>query len=150
MERNVSLIRAILFALLAGLALLACDAAASESRLVLVASARSPIAALSQADVRRLYLGIPSTQDGHEIIPVRNAVDHTVQEIFLQRVLFMSSQAYERQISARLYRTGGNRVAEYFSLRELAAALHADPWAVSYMSETTAQGLAGIKIVALL
>jgi hypothetical protein len=120
---------------------------AADVHLVLVAGAASPITGLSVAEVRRLYLGVPITRDGHGITPVRNSSDATVREMFLQRVLFMSSMAYERQISARIFRTGGNRLPEYFNLRDVVAALAADPWAISYMSEDTAAGLGAVKVI---
>ena len=146
MERSVSVVRVILVALCAWL-LVGPTADAGEVRLVLVASADSPIASLSPAEVRRLYLGVPITQNGHGITPLRNASDDTVREMFLQRVLFMSAMAYERQISARLYRSGGNRLPEYSSARDLVAALAADRWSVTYMSEKAAAEFSGVKIV---
>ena len=122
--------------------------AADEGRLVLVASVNSPIATLSPADVRRLYLGIPLTHGGREIVALRNAENPTVKEMFLQHVLFMSAQAYERQISARLYRAGGNRIPELRELRSLLDSLAAEPLAVTYMQADAAARQPAVKIVA--
>ena len=55
--------------------------------------------------------------------------------------------AYERQISARLYRSGGNRIPEHTELNALVQALVADPWAVSYMRAETADRLLAVKII---
>jgi hypothetical protein len=150
MERDVPLIQRVLAAVALALALawLPAAAAADDARLVLVAGANSPVAPLTAAEVRRLYLGVPLTQNGHEIIAIRNAANPVAREMFLQHVLFMSAQAYERQISARLYRSGGNRIPEHTDLRTLVDALAADPWAVSYMPAETAARLPAIKIIA--
>ena len=136
------------FALFAGAPFARDARAADEGRLVLVASVNSPIATLSPADVRRLYLGIPLTHGGREIVALRNAVDSTVKEMFLQHVLFMSAQAYERQISARLYRTGGNRIPEHHEMRSLLDVLAAEPLAVTYMQADAAARQPAVKILA--
>ena len=120
---------------------------ATEPRVVLVASARSPIASLSANEARRLYLGLPLVHDGHELTPLRNGADAAVHEMFLQRVMFMSAQAYERQMSTRVYRSGGNRAREYTSHHELAQALAGDPWAVSYMTSDAVAKESSLKIV---
>lgn len=150
MERNVSLLGTA-FTLLVGVIGLVgprpVDAA--EPKLVLVASAKSQIAPITTAEARRLYLGVPLVQDGHELIPVRNATDPVAQELFLQRVLFMSAQAYDRQVSGRIYRSGGNRIAEYDNPRELVDSLVTQPWAVTYMTSDAASRQPDLKTVSI-
>jgi len=149
-ERDVPLIRRLLAAVLLALAVagvLRVALAADEARLVLVAAANSPVAPLSAAEVRRLYLGVPLVQNGRELIPLRNAASPAATEMFLQHVLFMSAQAYERQISARLYRSGGNRIPEHTDLRTLVEALVTEPFAVSYMPAETAARIPAVKIL---
>ena len=119
----------------------------AEPRLVLVASARSALTELSPGTVRRLYLGLPILQEGHQIVPLRNT-DPALQEVFLQRVLFMSAQAYERQCSAQVFRNGGNRVREFAKLGPLLEALANEPWSVTYMDAETAASLPDLKILA--
>src|SRR5206468_10504183 len=139
-ERNVPLILRIA----AAFALLACAVgfpralAGDDSRLVLVASAQSPLGAFTPAEVRRLYLGITLTHGGREIVALRNAENPMVREKFLQHVLFMSAQAYERQISVRLYRTGGNRIREFTEIQQLLDTLAAEPLAVTFMQADSA------------
>jgi hypothetical protein len=122
--------------------------AGDEARLVLVASATSPLAPLSSSEVRRLYLGVPLTHDGREINALRNAESPVVKEMFLQRVLFMSAQAYERQLAARVYRGGGNKIPEIKEARLLLESLAADPLAVTFMQSDAALRRSGIKILA--
>jgi hypothetical protein len=147
-ERDVSFL-VVAFALLVGVIGLTGSrpADAAESKLVLVASSKSQIAPISAAEARRLYLGVPLTQDGHEVIPLRNATDPGTQELFLQRVLYMSAQAYDRQMSGRVYRSGGNRIPEYTIQRELVERLLTEPWSVTYMSSDAASGQPDLKIV---
>lgn len=148
MERNVSLNRMVVALLLCAITLAEPGwARAAEPKLVLVASAKSSVAAISATEARRLYLGVPLVQDGHEVEPLRNAVDPAIQELFLQRVLFMSAQAYERQMSGRVYRSGGNRIPEYADQRALIDKLLSDPWAVTYMSVDVATSQPNLKIV---
>ena len=149
MERNVSLIRRslITFALICCAIGFPQALAAEDSRLVLVASAQSPLAPLTPAEVRRLYLGITMTHGGREIVALRNAENPVVKEKFLQHVLFMSAQAYERQISARLYRAGGNRIPEIREVQLLLESLAADPLAVTYMQAETAARRPGVKVL---
>jgi hypothetical protein len=147
MERFIPMIRHLIFALLVCSQICFSRVWAGDNHLVLVASASSPIASLSTASVRRLYLGVPISQSAHTITPLRNIVDSTTQELFLQHVLFMSSDAYDRQIAGRRYRAGGNTVQEYSNLTDLVAALAANPWAVSYMTEDSVLGMPSIKVI---
>lgn len=141
------MIRLLIFALLICPQIWCSRVWADDSHLVLVASASSSIASLSAASVRRLYLGVPISQGGHAITPLRNTVDETTQELFLQHVLFMSADAYNRQIAGRRYRTGGNPVQEFSKSSDLIAALATDPWAVTYMAEKSVLGIHSIKVL---
>jgi hypothetical protein len=149
-ERNVSLVGIVIALFVGAMAMaLTCPARAAEPKLVLVASAKSPVAPISAAEARRLYLGVPLVQDGHEVAPLRNAADPGTQELFLQRVLFMSAQAYERQMSGRVYRSGGNRIPEIADIRELVDKLLKEPWSVTYMSQEAAASQPNLKIVSI-
>lgn len=147
MERAVPMIQRLILALLIFSQIFCSRVLASDNHLVLVASASSSIASLSTANVRRLYLGVTISENGHAIIPLRNSADATTQELFLQHVLFMSSDAYERQIVGRRYRAGGNDVQEYTNLSDLVAALASNPWAVTYMTEESAIGMRSIRVL---
>lgn len=119
----------------------------AEQDLVLVASARSPLAAIAAPDVRKLYLGLPVIQGGREVVPLINNSSQLIKEIFLQKVLFMSAQIFERQMVSRVFRQGGSRIAEYNDLRSLSAALVSDPQSVSFMLAASVDKQAGIKVL---
>lgn len=124
--------------------------AAAEPQLVVVAGAHSKIDSLSAVEVRRLYLGIPVSSHDHEVVPLRNNAETSLQEVFLQRVVFMSAQAYERHMVAKVFRAGGTRIRECTTLSELIETLANDPWAVTYMSPSVAASLPRLRIVARL
>jgi hypothetical protein len=126
---------------------LAQPALAQDSGLVLVASARSSLPMLSGEETRKLYLGIPFTHAGREVVPLINNTNAQVRELFLQKVLFMSAQTFERQSVGRVFRNGGNRIAEFQQLPELSAALAADPNSVSFMMPATVGTLSGVKVL---
>lgn len=120
---------------------------AAEPRLVLVTNAQSPISQLTPDEARKLYLGMPIVVDGKVMHPLRNNTDATVQEMFMQKVMFMSTPAYERQILARVFRTGGTRPPVFTEMRDLLKALESDRNAVTYMPRDAATATSGVKIV---
>lgn len=117
------------------------------SSLVLVANAQSAIQKLSADEARKLYLGVPMLVDSQRIHPLRNNSDPMVQEMFMQKVMFMSTPAYERQILSRVFRMGGTRPQSYAELRELLKALENDPAAVTFLPRDVATARPGLKIV---
>lgn len=141
--------RLLLFlALLAGFALpCSLHANTAEQSLVLVANAHSVIQQLSPGEARKLYLGMPMIVGRQRIHPLRNNTDPMVQEMFMQRVMFMSTPAYERQLLSRVFRMGGTRPLAFTEPRELLNALESDPGAVTYLPRDLAATMPGLKIV---
>ena len=121
-------------------------AQAVEQPLVLVASVHSTIRQLSADETRKLYLGMPLIVGGQRVRPLRNA-NPKVQEMFMQKVMFMSTPAYERHILSRVFRMGGSRPPVYVELRELLAALEQDPAAVTYLPRELAVARSDLRIV---
>jgi len=118
-----------------------------ERALVLVANAHSVIQRLSPDETRKLYLGMPMIVDSQRVHPLLNNTDPVLQEMFMQKIMFMSTPAYERQILSRVFRTGGTRPPVYTEMRDLSKALERDPAAVTYLPRDLAAALPGIKIV---
>lgn len=125
----------------------ALQAQQAELRLVLVASAQSAIPQLSAEEARKLYLGVPMVVDGQLVHPLRNNTDSVVQEMFMQKVMFMSTQAYERQILGRVFRLGGSRPPVYTETGDLLRALESDRAAVTYMPRDLAIATPKLKII---
>lgn len=105
----------------------------SSADLVIVVDDRSPIRSIPIADVRRRYLGIPLVIDGVEVIPVRNLSNADFYEMFLQRVLFMSAEGYERRMLNKIFREGGDTIASVSSREELERLLHGDTRRITFL-----------------
>lgn len=119
-----------------------------DGSLVLVAGLRSPITRLTPVEARRIYLGEPLLIDGKGLKAIRNTSDLRVEEMFLQRLMFMSRQDYERQIKARAERSGRPAPPAYGDVQALLRALDQNPMAVTYMPRGWANTQAGLRIVA--
>lgn len=147
MEHGITPVKNIIAILLAACMLLATSMVhAKEQRIAIVASAGSGIKAISAKEVRRAYLGASIVLDGVEIKPLLNQTDKLAGEMFLQRGLFMSAEAYERQLLARAFR-GGSRPKAYENLTDLLAALQNDNATITFMLYETAINTPGIRII---
>jgi hypothetical protein len=119
---------------------------ADEQRIAIIAGAGSSIKAITAKEVRRAYLGASIVLDGVEIKPLRNQTDKLAGEVFLQKALFMSAEAYERQLLARAF-SGGSRPKAYDNLADLLDALRNDNATITFMLYETAVNTPGIRIV---
>ncbi|MDP2028769.1 MAG: hypothetical protein Q8K12_03940 [Thiobacillus sp.] len=119
-------------------------------KIVLVVASGSDINRLSPGDTRKLFLGVPvaAVPSREPLHPLRNASDPVLEEAFLQKVIFMSRDAYERALLTRAMRGGGSRPARFDSETALVNALLADRFAVTYMWADRAAAWPNIKIVA--
>lgn len=121
--------------------------AAEERRLVLVTASTSNITPLSPTEVRKLFLGLAVTQNGLRLEPLHNVSDSLLNEVFLQKIIFMSAQSYERQLMSQVFRLGGHRPIRYTDADKLITVLQDTPGALSYMWLSSAQQIPGIKVV---
>jgi hypothetical protein len=119
---------------------------AEEQRIAIIACAESGINAVSAKEVRRVYLGASVVLDGVEIKPLLNQTDKLAGEVFLQKILFMSAETFERQLLAQSFR-GGSRLKAYENLTDLVAALQKDKATITFMLYEKAINTPGIRIV---
>ncbi|MHB1093984.1 hypothetical protein [Thiobacillus sp.] len=119
-------------------------------KMVLVAARGSDLGRLSPGDTRKLFLGVPvaAAPSNDPMHPLRNASDPVLEEAFLQKVVFMSRDAYERALLIRAMRGGGSRPARFDSETALVDALLADKSAVTYMWADRAAAWPNLKVVA--
>jgi len=154
MERDVLMRRRrpILLALLACLYVFNAHGATQtrQTRLLLVCGMKSAIPALSNAEVRKVFLGAPVEKNGVRIKPLRNVTDTQVTEVFLQKIVYMSARKYERQLVARVFRQGGVIPKAYESFSDLVGALQNSPATVSYMSSDQLAQAPGVKSIGVL
>ncbi len=138
-----------------GLALVLLPAGAVPAQephgLVLVADVRSGIQTLTLQEVRKAYLGATVEVDGRALEPLVNQADEALYEVFLQKVMFMSAQAYQRQLVRRFLHAQGRRPAVYRDRTELLAVLAGNPYAVTYiMWRDEAERHDNLKVVTVL
>ena len=131
-RRSLLAVRRLVYILLLSLGLLGPALPASQS-VVLVVRADSPVSGLSSVTVRKLFLGVPVLIDGKPLHPIRNRSEERLDDIFLQQIVAMSSEAYDRQILVGVNRQGWIRPPEAASVARLTEALYADPQAVTFM-----------------
>jgi len=144
--------QAMMAILLIGFSLFSIDdlAQTTSPRLVLVCGTVSTLPTLSRAEVRQVFLGAPIEKNGVRLKPLRNASDPQITEVFLQKIIFMSKQKYERQLAARVFRLGGARPKIYSNLADLVAELRRSPESVTYMSSAQLQQVQGVKSLGIL
>lgn len=123
------------------------EACAAKQDLVLVAANNTEVKEMSPDEVRRLYIGVPIEVDGHFIDPLINATDNLVQEIFMQQVLFMSTEIYMRRNVVFSYRKGEIPSQLYSNLPSLIAVLKTNRYAVTYMLRSIAVTIPELKII---
>jgi hypothetical protein len=140
-------VQARLVMLLVCLGLLGGDGSGQETQrhLVLVCSTESSIPSLSQQEVRKLFLGVPTVRNGIRLKPLRNETEPRVSEVFLQKVIFMSQRSYERQLVSRVFRLGGTRPPVFTEMGELLDELRQSPGALSYMWSDQVAQTYGVK-----
>ena len=132
------------------LAITSLGAFAAERSLVVVRSDQTAGPALTEQEVRKLFLGEALIKDGQRVEPLRNGANLLLYEVFLQKIIFMSARNYERQLLSRVFRLGGQRPPLYNDLNELIAMLKTNPATVTFMWEDEARAIPGIKVSTLL
>lgn len=133
------------------LLLLAGVANAGEPRtLVLVCRTDSRLSVLTADDTRKVFLGAPVVVAGLRIEALRNRSEELLDQVFLQKVIFLSGPAYERQVLSRVFRLGGQKPPVYDGVGELLGALRGSPTAVTYMWDDSVQRYPDLRVVATL
>lgn len=120
---------------------------AGKKMMVLVTSFGSKMPTLSKQEVRKLFLGFPVTKNSQIIISLSNRTDELLYEVFLQKIIFMSSRIYERQLMSRVLKYGGNRPKYYLNNAKLVEALKSNEHMVTFMWRSTVATTPGIKIL---
>lgn len=112
-----------------------CGAAPAEepSSLILVTDKASGITSLTSSEIRRLFLGLPVRKNDRPLVPLINQSDPLLYQVFLQKVVFMSSQTYERHLLESVIQLGGQRPKIHNQQEALIADLHQHPGTVSFI-----------------
>ncbi len=136
MEHDPAVRQLTVWLLLITLTGLSSTAMAKECPLLVVASQSSPVNVLSRKMVRRLFLGVSYQTETGPLKPVRNVSDTMLQEVFLQKILFMSKNTYRHILANRLVRLREAGPAKYRKTDSLIQALNTNPRLISYIWHT--------------
>lgn len=115
--------------------------------MLVVAASSSPVDHMTRQELRRLYLGVHYQTRYGRLKPVRNEADAMLREVFLQKILFMSKNAYQRALATRLVQLGEAGPAEFRDTKKLIQALHSNPSLVSYLWSSQLPGDGSLKVL---
>ncbi len=123
---------------------------ADNARGVLVAAESSQVQKVSVLEIRRIYLGLPSSAESLIKSPVINSSDSVVYKSFLKNIMHMTEKGYQRKIVKRIFRQGGRKVKDIQNISELVKHLEKNMNDISFMDEQTAKNTKGIRVVQVL
>ena len=119
-------------------------------RLVVVTSADSRIGPLTRPMIRKIYLGSSAGIASQPIHPLINQSNRLLYEMFLQKVLFMSKETYERHMRHSKFAAGTLLPVSYRSEARLLKHLNAHPDSISYVPDHVAAQWPAMRVVARL
>ena len=120
---------------------------AADRDVVLVTSMDCAMDTISALDIRKAYLGIGVSYEGHSIRAFRLKGDEQLNQIFFQSVVAMSEKTYERRLLRLLLKYGQPRPREFDNAGDVAAAITENPCSIAYMWQSDAEALAGVKAI---
>ena len=120
-----------------------------DTSVVLVSVEGSSVKQSEILEIRRIYLGLPSS-DNLISKAVHNVSDQGIYKLFIKNVMHMTEDSYQRKIVKRIFRQGSKKIVEINDTDDLVQYLTNNPQNVSYMKKETALKTKGIKIVQVL
>jgi len=115
--------------------------------LVLVTDSTTGITALSTSEIHKLFLGLPIEKGGHSLEAAINHSDPFLYEIFLQKIVYMSSISYDRHLLSNVIQLGGRRPQVFNSTQSLINALKQKPGTVSVLWENDVKTRSDLIII---
>lgn len=123
---------------------------ADNSSVVLVAAETSNIIQCENVEIRRIYLGLPSSTDSLIKQSAHNVSDQKIYKLFIKNVMHMTENSYQRKIVKKIFRQGAVKLTEINTIEGLVQYLNDNPQSVSYMKKDIALKTKGIKVVQVL
>jgi hypothetical protein len=123
--------------------------AANENnrRLVLVTDSTTGITTLSTSEIHKLFLGLPIEKGGRSLEAAINHSDPFLYEIFLQKIVYMSSISYDRHLLSNVIQLGGQRPQIFNNTQSLITALKQKPGTVSVLWENDIRTRSDLTII---
>lgn len=122
---------------------------ADPLQLVVVTNKSSAFQTLTDAEIRKIYLGNRRAYRGVMIRPLFNNSKKHIREAFLQKTIFMSERTYRYYVADRVLGRE-EKIKLYRSESQLLRDLHAAPNSISFIPAASAAKLRFVKIVATL
>lgn len=121
-----------------------------QGKVVLIAASGSNIDAMSHRNLRRLYLGLKSTENKSIRKPVLNQNSAELYDEFLKNIMRMTAGSYKRKLVKAVFRQGREEIAEVRSLVELNNHLLEHRGDVSFIEITSIEKMENIEVVQVL
>lgn len=115
------------------LCMASCAFAQTPGDLVLVTHQSSPVTGLSAGEVRRVFMGLTVSIQQGPIRPIINASTDSLQTAFLQHVVGLSEQMYQRRRLSLELQQGVTRPQAIRDPKQLVDRLRATPMGISFM-----------------
>lgn len=131
-------------------ACLIAGAAETGASVVLVTAATCPVESISTLDLRKAYLGVAVSVDGHRVRPILMRGDDKLEQVFYQSVVAMSKKSYERRRLSLALKYGTPRLAEFEDVAAVSEALKSEECAITYLWRRDAETIPGIRTIKLL
>ena len=122
----------------------------AERTVVLITGESCPVNEISTLDIRKAYLSVSVSIDGHTIRPFRLGGDEMLSQIFYQSIVAMSQKSYERRALSMALKFGTPRPAVFEDVDSAADAVRRLRCGVLYLWKEDADSLDGVRIIKLL
>jgi hypothetical protein len=128
----------------------ALPAGSDEGKVALIAASGSNVEAMSLRDIRRLYLGLKSSDNESVRNPVINIQSEDLYDEFLKNIMRMTAGSYKRKLVKATFRQGKEEILEMKSLQELNDHLLKNKGDVSFIDLTSIENMENIEVVQIL
>ena len=122
----------------------------AEHKVVLIAAKGSGIESISNRDIRRIFLGLKSSDSDSVNKPVINVYNREIYEQFLKNVMHMTEGAYKRKLVKRIFRNGAEEIKEIDMLEELNRHLTRNVGDISFVEASAVDEMHDIEVVKVL
>lgn len=116
--------------------------------LIFVVSSESPLQVLSSEDIQHIYLGKKRVVAGFPVSAVDHSESEPIKQAFLQRIMHMPHAQYREQLMRRRFQEGAVTPKFVATADEALNLARETPGAISYVYESDAGSLRGLKVVA--
>jgi len=121
--------------------------AENSQTLVIVTNSNSELTPLNAKELRRLYLGLKVVKDNAHVKAIQNYSDDILHEVFLQKIMYMSSRTYQRQLKVITIRKGIKPPKEFSSNKSIENSLKNDNNSIAYMWKAHADANPNLHIL---